>query len=139
MKTAISIITPVYKAEKYLHRSVDCILAQTFTEFELILVDDGSPDGSGAICDEYALKDDRICVIHQENGGLSDARNSGINKANGHYIMFVDSDDYVDLDACERLLPYTTDNVDIIVTDSEPSDGWINFCSENKIELVYEK
>ena len=74
----ISVIVPVYKAEKYLHRCVDSLLAQTFADFEIILVDDGSPDSSGTICDEYARNDKRIKVIHKENGGLSDARNAGI-------------------------------------------------------------
>ena len=93
----ISVIVPVYKVEPYLRRCIDSILAQTYTNFELILVDDGSPDNCGAICDEYAEKDNRIIVIHQENGGLSAARNAGIDWvfANSHsrWITFVDSDD----------------------------------------------
>ena len=95
----ISVIVPVYKVEKYIHRCVDSILAQTFTDFELILVDDGSPDNCGIICDEYALKDNRIHVIHKENGGLSDARNAGIDWAfensNSEWLTFIDSDDWV--------------------------------------------
>ncbi|KAF3371822.1 glycosyl transferase family 2, partial [Enterococcus faecium] len=90
----ISIIVPVYKVEKYLRKCVDSILAQTFTDFEVILVDDGSPDNSGKICDEYAEKDNRVRVIHKENGGLSSARNAGIDVARGKYLGFVDSDDY---------------------------------------------
>ena len=90
-----SIILPIYNVEKYLHECVDSILYQTFTDFELILVNDGSKDRSGNICDEYALKDDRIKVIHKENGGLSDARNFGTDKATGDYIVYVDSDDYI--------------------------------------------
>ena len=74
----ISVIVPVYKVEKYIHRCIDSILGQTFTDFELILVDDGSPDNCGAICDEYAAKDSRVVVIHQENDGVSSARNAGI-------------------------------------------------------------
>lgn len=92
----ISVIVPVYNVENKIRRCIDSILAQTFTDFELILVDDGSPDNSGVICDEYAKKDSRIRVIHQENKGASAARNTGINEANGKYIGFVDSDDYVD-------------------------------------------
>lgn len=92
----ISIIVPVYKVEKYLHRCIDSILIQSFTDFELILVDDGSPDNCGNICDEYAEKDSRIVVIHKKNGGLSDARNSGIAMARGKYIGFVDGDDYIE-------------------------------------------
>ena len=83
MKPVISIITPVYKAEKYMRRCIDSLLAQTFTDFELILVDDGSPDNSGAICDEYASKDPRVKVIHKENGGVSSARQCGIDNATG--------------------------------------------------------
>ena len=95
----ISVIVPVYKVEKYIHRCVDSILAQTFTDFELILVDDGSPDNCGKICDEYAEKDNRIHVIHKENGGLSDARNAGIDWAfansDSEWITFIDSDDWI--------------------------------------------
>lgn len=95
MKPEISIIVPIYKVEEYLIRCIDSILAQTFTNFELILVDDGSPDNCGKICDEYAKKDERIKVIHKENGGLSSARNAGIKVATGDFIGFVDSDDYI--------------------------------------------
>ena len=93
---------PVYKVEKFLHKCVDSILNQTFNDFDLILVDDGSPDNSGKICDEYAEKDKRVKVLHKENGGLSDARNFGLDWAikncNGKYICFIDSDDYVEPD-----------------------------------------
>lgn len=91
----LSIIVPIYNVEPYLRRCIDSILAQTFTDFELILVDDGSPDNCPAICDEYAEKDPRIVVIHKQNGGLSDARNAGLDIARGDYIGFVDSDDYI--------------------------------------------
>ncbi|MFD2214019.1 glycosyltransferase family 2 protein [Metabacillus endolithicus] len=91
----ISIIIPIYNVEKYLAKCLDSVLAQTFTDFELILVNDGSPDNCGVICDEYEKKDDRIIVIHKENGGLSSARNAGINVAQGEYIAFVDSDDFI--------------------------------------------
>ncbi len=91
----ISIIVPVYNVEQYLHKCVDSILAQTFTNFELILVDDGSLDSSGEICDQYAKVDSRIKVIHKPNGGLSDARNVGIEAAHSPYLAFVDSDDYI--------------------------------------------
>ena len=92
----ISIIVPVYNVEKYLPTCVDSILCQTFTNFELILVDDGSTDRSGIICDEYEKKDTRVKVIHKENGGLSSARNAGLYIAKGKYIGFVDSDDFID-------------------------------------------
>lgn len=100
----ISVIIPVYKVEKYIHRCVDSVLAQTFTDFEVILVDDGSPDDCGKICDAYAEKDDRIRVIHQVNQGLSAARNSGISQAAGEYLYFIDSDDYMDPASLEILL-----------------------------------
>ena len=99
----ISVIVPVYKVEPYLHRCVDSILAQTFTDFELILVDDGSPDNCPAICDEYAKKDSRVHVIHQKNGGLSAARNAGICVAKGNYLFFADSDDVVPEDCLRQL------------------------------------
>lgn len=91
----ISIIVPVYKVEKYLEKCVKSILKQTYTNLEIILVDDGSPDKCGQLCDELAKTDDRIKVFHKENGGLSDARNYGVERANGEYIGFVDSDDYI--------------------------------------------
>ena len=91
----VSIIVPVYQVENYIRQCIDSILVQTFTDFELILVDDGYKDRSGKICDEYAVLDQRVKVIHKENGGLSDARNCGMDQAVGNYFMFVDSDDYI--------------------------------------------
>ena len=106
----ISVIVPVYKVEKYLPRCVDSILAQTYKDLEIILVDDGSPDNCGEICDEYALKDSRIKVIHKQNGGLSDARNVGIEAAKGEYISFIDSDDYIAIDYIATLYKLLIDN-----------------------------
>ena len=100
----ISVIVPVYKTEMYLNKCIDSILQQTYRDFELILVDDGSPDNSGSICDQFAMQDSRIHVIHKENGGLSDARNIGIEHAKGEYITFVDSDDWVAPELLETLL-----------------------------------
>ncbi len=100
----ISIIVPVYKVEKYLNKCIESILCQTYPDFELILVDDGSPDTCGWICDQYAGRDDRIRVIHKTNGGLSSARNAGIEAACGEYITFVDSDDWTDPRLLEVLL-----------------------------------
>lgn len=100
----ISVIVPVYKVEQYLNRCVDSILAQTYKTLEIILVDDGSPDKCGAVCDEYAARDGRIRVIHKPNGGLSSARNAGIDIATGDYIAFVDSDDWIEPDTYEHLL-----------------------------------
>lgn len=95
MQELVSIIVPVYKVEEYLPRCVDSLLKQTYKNIEIILVDDGSPDGCGKLCDDYAARDSRVKVIHKKNGGLSDARNVAIPKACGEYIVFVDSDDWV--------------------------------------------
>lgn len=100
----ISVIVPVYNTEKYLRRCIDSILNQTYEALEVILVDDGSTDGSGAVCDEYAEKDARVRAIHQKNGGISAARNAGIDAASGQYIAFIDSDDYVTGDMLAELL-----------------------------------
>ena len=99
----ISVIVPVYKVEEYLSECIESILAQTYEDFELILVDDGSPDKCPRICDEYAVKDTRIRVIHQDNGGLSVARNTGISEAKGEWLVFVDSDDFVDKKMYKKL------------------------------------
>ena len=118
----ISIIVPVYNVEQYLPRCIESILAQTFRDFELILVDDGSPDNCGVICDEYAKEDNRIHVIHQENGGLSAARNAGIDWAfsnsDSTWISFIDSDDWVHCKYLEALLGAVQKN-DVLVSISE--------------------
>lgn len=111
----ISIIVPVYNAEKVLYHCIDSILSQTFSDFELILVDDGSNDNSGKICDEYSEKDNRIQVIHKANGGVSTARNAGIEVAQGEYICFVDSDDYLENDYLSRLYSGYDDDVDLVL------------------------
>ena len=103
-QSLISIVVPVYNVEKYLRECVDSILAQTYPEFELLLIDDGATDSSGRICDEYAERDSRIRVFHKENGGLSDARNYGMDRIKGEYITFIDSDDLVGKDYLEILL-----------------------------------
>lgn len=100
----LSVIVPVYNVEEYLGRCVDSILAQTYKYLEVILVDDGAKDSSGVICDSYAGKDSRIHVIHKENGGLSSARNAGLDVCRGEYIAFVDSDDWIEPDAYENML-----------------------------------
>lgn len=99
----ISVVVPVYNVEKYLRQCIDSILSQTYMNLEIILVDDGSRDSSGSICDEYAKIDNRIVVLHKPNGGLSSARNAGIDIAKGEYIGFVDSDDWIEHDMYERL------------------------------------
>lgn len=102
-KALISIIIPVYKVEKYLEKCIQSVINQTYKNIQIILVDDGSPDNCGKICDEYAERDQRIEVIHKSNGGLSDARNKGLEIAKGEYIGFVDSDDYIEADMYEVL------------------------------------
>lgn len=99
----ISVIVPVYRVEEYLHRCIESILSQTYSNLEIILIDDGSPDSCGDICDYYEQKDSRIVVYHKKNGGLSDARNYGVKRANGEYISFIDSDDFVSQDYYEYL------------------------------------
>ena len=103
MKPLISVIVPIYKVEKYLAICVDSLLRQSYGNLEVILVDDGSPDECPAICDKYQNKDNRIKVIHKKNGGLSDARNVGLDIAQGEYVAFVDSDDFVDEDYIYKL------------------------------------
>lgn len=136
----ISIIVPIYKTEQYLGRCVDSILAQTFTDFELILVDDGSPDNCPAICDEYAAKDSRVRVIHQENGGLSAARNAGMDIAQGKFLLFCDSDDFVAPEWCESLLAATTASQDNyifgrIINDFEGKDKSQSLITGEKIDI----
>ncbi len=103
MNDLITVVIPAYKVEKFLPKCLDSVLNQTYKKLEIILVEDGSPDNCGKICDDYAKKDKRIKVIHKENGGLSDARNKGIDQATGKYITFIDSDDYIDDDYVECL------------------------------------
>lgn len=106
----ISIIVPVYNVEQYLERSVNSILKQTYTNLEIILVDDGAKDSSGKMCDELSLKDSRIKVVHKKNGGLSDARNAGLQVATGDYIGYVDSDDWIEPDMYESMLKACLEN-----------------------------
>lgn len=104
----ISIVVPIYKVEKYLKRCIESLIDQDYPDIEIILVDDGSPDNCGTICDEYAQKDNRIKVIHQQNGGLSVSCNAGIDIAQGGYLMFVDSDDWVEKNYCSMALQKAT-------------------------------
>ena len=115
----ISIIVPCYNVEKYLPKCEESIINQAYRNLEIILVDDGSPDNCGQMCDEYARKDSRIRVLHKENGGLSDARNVAIDVAKGDYFLFIDSDDYVSLDHVEQLfqMMMSDEDIDIAITD----------------------
>ena len=121
----ISVIVPVYKVEEYLGRCVDSLLAQTYDNLEIILVDDGSPDGCGAICDDYARRDARVRVTHKENGGLSSARNAGIDVARGDYLGFVDSDDWVAAQTYEWLLGMALEeNVKLVCAGRYDVSSW---------------
>lgn len=115
MNPKISVIVPVYNVEKYLCSCIDSILAQTFTDFELLLIDDGSRDKSGEICDEYANKDCRVKVFHKENGGVSSARNLGIDESKGEYLFFVDSDDIISSFYIEMFVNYIKKNDSVCV------------------------
>ena len=124
----VSVVIPVYNVEAYLRECIDSVLSQTYPHFEIILVDDGSTDSSGAICEEYVNQDHRITVIHKQNGGLSSARNAGLDKASGQYVYFLDSDDWILPDALESLVSAAEDaSADIVFFDAEsfydpPSD-----------------
>ncbi|MCQ2122858.1 MAG: glycosyltransferase [Fibrobacter sp.] len=118
----ISVIVPIYKVEPYLRQCLDSIVNQTYTNLEIILVDDGSPDGCPAICDEYAVNDNRIIVIHKENGGLSDARNAGLDICKGEYISFVDSDDSIENIYFETLIKTALElNSDLVIGNNNTS------------------
>lgn len=118
--STITIIVPVYKAEAYLKSCVDSILAQNFHDYELLLIDDGSPDECGILCDQYAAQDARVRVIHKENGGVSSARNAGMDAAGGKYIVFIDSDDYVGPGYLEALLAVEADEKTLVISDYCP-------------------
>lgn len=117
-KVQVSIIMPVFNSERYLRQTIDSVCAQTFPHWELLIIDDGSTDQSGSICDEYAEKDSRIIVFHTENNGVSHARNLGIDHATGVWIAFLDSDDYIRKDYIETLLKHSND-VELVVCSSE--------------------
>jgi glycosyltransferase involved in cell wall biosynthesis len=118
-----SIIVPIYKVERYLEKCIDSLLHQTYKDIEIILVDDESPDKCPEICDKYVELDNRIKVIHKKNGGLSDARNKGLEIARGEYVLFVDSDDYIERDTCEHFCSYAEKKYDIIIGDAIVENG----------------
>ena len=118
MEPSVSIIVPVYNAGKTISRCVDSILKQTCRDFELLLIDDGSTDHSGAICDDYQARDSRVRVFHQQNSGVSAARNLALREAKGEYLQFVDSDDWITPDATASLLRAARDNdCDMVIAD----------------------
>lgn len=132
-KELISVIVPVYRVEKYLRKAVDSLIGQTYKELEIILVDDGSDDGSGEICDEYATIDSRIMVIHKQNGGLSDARNAGLDVASGKLLSFMDSDDYLDKNFYEVLCAEMDDDVDVACC-TMAYEGEYEFCGNVRVK-----
>lgn len=133
----ITVIVPVYNVEKYLSRCVDSIINQTYKNLEIILVDDGSTDSSPEICDFYAKKDSRVNVIHKQNGGVSSARNIAIRQANGEFIHFVDSDDWIETDIYEKILPFLSVNKMIVINAYFVIDGnkeiAYNFLNKNLV------
>lgn len=136
----VSVIIPVYNVEKYLRKCVDSVLCQTYSDLEIILVDDGSPDRCGEICEEYALKDSRISVIHKKNGGLSDARNAGLKAAAGEYIYFLDSDDYLRNDAIGELIGcIEKEKADMVCFSAKSfSDSGVPVPDDEKMNYSYE-
>ena len=136
----ISVIVPVYKAEAYLHRCIDSLLAQTFRDFEVLLVDDGSPDRSGAICDEYAQQDSRVRVFHKENGGVSSARQCGLDNAHGDYTIHADPDDWVEPDMLEALYAKATaEDADMVICDFYvEQNGTQTYCRQEPSALDHE-
>lgn len=123
----VSVIIPVYRVEDYINQCVDSVLSQSFPNIEIILVDDGSTDNCGAICDDYIEIDERIKVIHKSNGGLSDARNAGLNLAEGKYIYFLDSDDWIDEKLLERVINYMRKGYDLVAFNSYWAETGGNF------------
>lgn len=135
----ISVIVPVYKAEKYLHRCVDSILAQTFNDFELLLINDGSPDNSGEICDEYAQKDSRVRVFHKKNEGVSATRQFGVEHSLGDYMIHADPDDWVESNMLEEMYTHARNSdYDLVICDyyKDCTDG-IKYCKQQPSSLKH--
>ena len=132
MQKKISVVVPVYNVEPYLHKCLRSVVNQTYHNLEIILVDDGSSDKSGAICDEYAAVDDRVAVIHRKNAGVGAARNIGLNAATGEWIAFIDSDDWIDMNYFEKIMENEAcidlTNADVIMTG-----GWFEEGNQTKI------
>lgn len=118
----ISVVVPVYNAERYIGECIESILSQTFSDIECLLIDDGSKDSSGVICDEYALKDERVKVVHQKNGGEMAARAKGVRMSSGQYLYFVDADDKIMSDTLTSMFSYMKENVDIVAFENQYDD-----------------
>lgn len=152
MKPLISVIIPVYKVEKFLPRCIDSVMKQTYTNLEIVLIDDGSPDQCGELCESYAKKDKRICVIHKENGGLSDARNVALDMIHGEYVCFIDSDDFVTIHyienlynaikktqadmSCSSFINYFENDSILQKTSNEIEDTLVTYTSEQCLEKM---
>jgi glycosyltransferase involved in cell wall biosynthesis len=124
----ISVVVPICNIESYLPDCIDSLINQTFKNIEIILVDDGSPDNCGKICDDYASRDERIRVIHKVNGGLVSARNAGYEVSTGNWLMYLDGDDWLDTDLCETLVKYVTryEEVDVVFWNNTPTrTSWL--------------
>ena len=137
LEDLISVIIPIYKVEKYLEKCLDSIIFQTYRNLEIILINDGSPDNCGYICDEYKKKDNRIIVIHKENGGLSSARNAGLERATGGFITFVDGDDYLALDMIEMLYQQLIKTqVDLCISPCQKVDETGTYFNDEKFNFT---
>lgn len=134
MTHLVSIIVPIYKVEPYLRRCLDSIVNQTYTNLEIILVDDGSPDKCPQICEEYAKIDKRIIVIHKENGGLSDARNAGLDRCSGEYISFVDSDDIISVNSIQMMMKLAKEDV-LVISNIKKFNGE-DYLYRNRLEIT---
>ena len=135
----VSVVVPIYNVEQYVGKCVDSILGQTYKDYELILVDDGSLDGSGKIADEYVLSDERITVYHKANGGLSDARNYGLDRARGEYICFIDSDDWIEDNYLYELVRLMDEyQADVVICDYKSNSGEGVISQPDKEEITQE-
>lgn len=132
----VSIIVPIYLSEAFLSKLINSVLHQTYRYLELILVDDGSPDNSGIICDKYAKEDERVIVIHQENKGGCAARNEGLARSSGEYIMFIDGDDWLEPDCVEYLLNLAIENDCQMVTTDRIAHGNSIYCKDEKVRVL---
>lgn len=132
----ISLIIPIYNSEKYLFRCLDSILSQSFTDFEVLLIDDGSTDKSGDICDNYTKKDFRIKVFHKKNGGVSSARNLGLDNAIGEYVTFIDSDDWIDKDFLNNLFITANFRADLVVGEIQYNNKYNTVVTDNSIVII---
>ena len=138
MNVFLSIIVPVFNTEQYIPRCIGSILSQSFTDFELLLIDDGSTDGSGDICDEYAEKDNRVHVFHKENGGVSSVRNLGLDEAKGEWACFVDSDDELLPNGLQIMVDGISEEVDLVMAGYETFDdnGALIYSVDTKVSKV---